>query len=88
MIPVQTRFEELRFDYDGAFERFCAEVRALRSLEAHGDADAARELPRRVEAARAEYNKARDELAEFLLRRRRSSPQFASSAPCIYYDGT
>ncbi len=80
MVPVQTRFEELRFDYEEAFERLCKEVRALRSLDPHADVDAARELRRRVEAARAEYKKTRDELADFMLRRQ-------GPPSSIYYDG-
>ena len=62
-----SRFEDLRMEYDRAFERFSREVRALRFAEQNTDREIIRELQQRVIKAELVYRERRDELAQFLL---------------------
>ena len=62
------RFDELRIDYEKAFERLCLEVAKLKSQEA-ADArpEVVAELRLRVEQAENAYRQTRDELAQLLM---------------------
>ena len=61
------RFDELRIDYEKAFERLCLEVANLKSQEASARPDVVAELRLRVEQAEDAYRQTRDELAQLLM---------------------
>jgi len=60
-------FDELRMDYEKAFERLCHEVANLKSQEANARPEVVAELRLRVEQAEDAYRKTRDDLAQFLF---------------------
>ena len=61
------RFDELRMDYEKAFERLCIEVAKLKSQEGDAPPEVLAELRLCVEQAEGAYRKTRDDLAELLF---------------------
>lgn len=61
------RFDELRMDYEKAFERLCLEVANLKSQEADARPEVVAELRLRVEQAEDAYRQTRDDLAQLLM---------------------
>jgi hypothetical protein len=76
------RFEELRFAYDGAFERLRTEVRTLKFAERDRNEDLLDHLQQRVKEVELVYRHRRDELAQYILARRakNSKKWYQSSA--------
>ena len=60
-------FDELRMDYEKAFERLRREVAKLKSQEADSSPEVVAELRLQVEQAEDAYRKTRDDLAQFLF---------------------
>jgi hypothetical protein len=61
------RFDELRMDYEKAFERLCIEVAKLKSQEPDARPEVVAELRLRIEQAEDAYRQKRDDLAQFLM---------------------
>jgi hypothetical protein len=74
------RFEELRIAYEAAFERFCGEVRTLKSQEAAAQPEPLAELRLRVAEAEAAYRETRDALASFLMEQQLRAAELAQVA--------
>jgi len=61
------RFNELRIDYERAFERLRLDVAKLKSQEPEARPEVLAELRLRVEQAEDAYRQTRDELAQLLI---------------------
>ena len=81
-LPFEADFEDLRTAYNQAFDHLRAEIQILNLAEDEANKALLGRLKSQVEEAEQVYHQRRNELAEFILTRRRTGLPVCSNA-CV-----